>query len=203
MTIALTDEEKDKRKEAKYRKKRSVRLTEAATATRSEMYYLIAEHHSQYSVDDRIKAIMPFASDYDDPTDPGVPALFLAGTRDIDAPPSMSRLMFDATETMPRYLGVIEDAGHWSFFDTCSGLDPDHEVCSPPFLPNEEVLDILNLYATAFFQTELNDRDEYAFFLTPGFAASLPVELSAVVPEPTCGWHLLFVLLWLSRLRKK
>lgn len=63
MTIALTDEEKDKRKEAKYRKKRSVRLTEAATATRSEMYYLIAEHHSLYSVDDRIKAAMLYASE--------------------------------------------------------------------------------------------------------------------------------------------
>ena len=61
MTVKLTDEEKDAKKEEKYRKKRSVRLSEAANATRTELYYLMAEHHSLYSVDDRIKAAMLYA----------------------------------------------------------------------------------------------------------------------------------------------
>ena len=133
-----------------------------------------------------------------------VPAMYLTGTLDSFEP--NIRIGFDAEsnrESLPRYLGVIDDATHTSFWDVCFWTefakenggsdaviavleDAATRACTDEFASNELVLDMTTMYSVSFFRRHLNGDEDYERFLSSDFAKAnqLPIEIQRVVPEP-------------------
>ena len=82
-----------------------------------------------------------------------VPALVMGGGRDTLTPvPTQVRPIWEDYGG-PRGLGVLEDAGHYSFSNACELL-PSYDDCSPPYTPPAEVHAIVNTVTTAFLDAQ-------------------------------------------------
>lgn len=87
-----------------------------------------------------------------------VPMLTWGGGRDTLTPvPSVVRPLHEGLTTTPAYLGVIEDAGHYTFSDACSLLGgfPD---CEPPYRAPAEVHAIALEATVAFLLAAMGEE---------------------------------------------
>ena len=142
--------------------------------------------------DERIKAAMPISTSGGGVNDVDVPTLLLTGTRDFLRGSTES--FFRTSSATPRYLGVIQDAGHVSFADWCDRLDyarangAEREFtdlyarfsgdgCTERHIPNERGIELTNRYAVSFFKTYLTGETQFADFLTPQQTDSGEVEV--------------------------
>jgi hypothetical protein len=111
---------------------------------------------------------------------------------------------FERRAAIPRYLVTMENANHGSFFDVCNWLEFALANGAPTtliarlraeaaFLCADDLIDPLDsieltaFYSVAFLNAHLLQNPEYQTFLTSAFASAnnLPLEVDAVVPEPS------------------
>jgi predicted dienelactone hydrolase len=143
--------------------------------------------------DDRIKAAMPISTSVAGGNDVDVPTLLLTGTQDFLRGSTES--FFRTASATPRYLGVIQGAGHVSFADWCDRLDYARangaeaaftnlyaqfsgDGCTERHIPNERGIELTNRYAVSFFNTYLAGQAQYADFLTPEYTGSGELEVA-------------------------
>ncbi len=83
------------------------------------------------------------------------PQLFLGGTRDTLTPvETQVRPLYTDSGADPRYLGILTDAGHYTFSDACAML-PVFDDCAPPYLDPAVAHPILATVSTAFLDEQL------------------------------------------------
>ena len=97
-----------------------------------------------------------------------VPVLAMGGTRDSLTPmETQVRPAFEGlTQASPRYLGVLTDAGHFTFSNACDWLTA-YEECNPPFLAPDEAYPVISTVVTAFLRTIGGDADAAAWLPPP------------------------------------
>lgn len=79
-----------------------------------------------------------------------IPALVLGGSRDDITPMAWQVTpIYAGLASLPRFLGEIEDAGHYTFSDACD-LAPTFDDCEPPYLPAEEAHPLIDALTAAF-----------------------------------------------------
>lgn len=97
-----------------------------------------------------------------------IPTLIMGGGRDTLTPvPTQVRPIYEAYGDS-KALGVLEDAGHYSFSNACELL-PSYEDCSPPFQAPAEVHAIVNTVTAAFLELH-QGHDEASAWLPPADA---------------------------------
>lgn len=150
----------------------------------------IAGGQGDIAPDERVSAIVAMAPASSLLTDADlagvdVPTMVVSGTDDITTPIDDNTTRAAAAVAGRPLLRVdIEGAGHQSFTDVCDytvllrdlpDIDPAiveavdalaEEGCGPDFLPADEVQQIVNRYAVAFFLSELAGDDGAAAVLT-------------------------------------
>jgi predicted dienelactone hydrolase len=79
-----------------------------------------------------------------------VPALVLGGSRDSVTPMEWQVTpIYAGLTSLPRFLGEIRDAGHYTFSDACA-MAPTFDDCDPPYLPPEEAHPLIDALTAAF-----------------------------------------------------
>lgn len=61
------------------------------------------------------------------------------------------RPLWEGAASSPKYLAVLEGAGHFVFSDACSFL-PVFEDCGEPYLPGDEAHPVIAAVTTAFIE---------------------------------------------------
>lgn len=83
-----------------------------------------------------------------------VPLLMWGGGRDtLTTMASSVQPLFDGLVQTPRHLATVEDAGHYTFSDSCTFL-PTFDDCSPPYRDPAEVHALVNTMTAAFLDRE-------------------------------------------------
>ncbi len=84
-----------------------------------------------------------------------VPVMVLGGLQDRTTTwNEVVEPMYQELTTEPRYLGALDQVGHYSFSDFC--IDPT-DGCGAGFLPPQEAQEIVNVLTTAFLETTLGE----------------------------------------------
>ncbi len=142
--------------------------------------------------DDRVKAAMPISPAGQSLADVSIPTLLLTGTFDSQRVPTEA--FFRDSSAAPRYLGVIQKAGHVSFADWCDRLDYARQNgaestftnlyaqfsgagCTERHIPNERGIELTNRYAVSFFKTYLSGQTQFADFLTSEYTDTGELEV--------------------------
>jgi hypothetical protein len=152
-------------------------------------------------LDDRVRAVIGI-SPAGETRALETPLLSFTGTKDhlqggID-------FGFERRAAIPRYLVTLENANHGSYFDVCNWLEyalannapaslirtlqtDAAFICSDDLIDPLESIELTAFYSVAFLNAHLLQNPEYQTFLTRAFAEAnnLPLELEAVVPEPS------------------
>lgn len=82
--------------------------------------------------------------------DIAVPTMVLGGSLDTTTPvPTVVTPLYEGLTVTPRALGVVEDAGHYTFSDACAFL-PTYPDCEPPFIDQEEAHALINTLSIAW-----------------------------------------------------
>ena len=110
-----------------------------------------------------------------------MPLMLMGGERDTACPVEIQRDYFETLKgDQQRYLLVFPRGAHLAYADECI---PILGGCGPDDISQEEAHDLVNFYATAFFETYVAGDASYASFLEPQASAGEP-DVEYEVSEP-------------------
>lgn len=95
------------------------------------------------------------------------PMLVFGGTRDDITPVAFQvEPIYSGAGVTPKYLAVVEDAGHYTFSDACKLL-PTYPDCSAPYLDLDVAHTLINGVTTAFLEHTAGMNIDTAGWLPP------------------------------------
>jgi len=109
-----------------------------------------------------------------------IPLMIMGGDRDLVCPVKYDQAFFDlVTASTPHFLVIFPRGGHLAYSDVCIAA----LACGPDDLSQERAHELVNFYATAFFETYVAKVKGYEGYLTPAAAqGDLDVRFTAVAP---------------------
>jgi predicted dienelactone hydrolase len=94
-----------------------------------------------------------------------IPLMLMGGERDKACPVEIQRDYFETLQgNEPRYLVVFPRGAHLAYADQCVAILGG---CGPDDISQEKAHDLVNFYATAFFETYVAGDQRYATYLDP------------------------------------
>ncbi|MGD0764924.1 MAG: dienelactone hydrolase family protein [Dehalococcoidia bacterium] len=110
-----------------------------------------------------------------------IPLMIMGGDRDNVCPVKYDQTFFDSVSaSTPHFLVVFPKGGHTAYSDPCVPL---MGACGPDDLNQERAHELVNFYATAFFETYVAKVTGYEGYLTTAAAEGDPdVRFTAIAP---------------------
>ncbi|HUS83252.1 MAG TPA: hypothetical protein VM013_08385 [Dehalococcoidia bacterium] len=110
-----------------------------------------------------------------------IPLMLMGGERDTACPVEIQRDYFETLQgNEQRYLVIFPRGAHLAYADQCISILGG---CGPDDISQEKAHELVDFYATAFFETYVAGDATYAAFLDPQASAGEPdVEFEASTP---------------------